>query len=159
MSPNGLYLLHYFPLGLSIRFCASTSSSQQVASKDGWIRVWIGMTGGLAKYWFIPRVGGQGTASCRSFNWPLAVSPFFMFLCSYVKFGGHQKKRSPSWIFKWHVRQICWVDPWKPLCQNWGLYHILHNSCDYLLLSAPLSTADQFFFIKTNNIPSEDTQP
>ena len=29
--------------------------------------------------------GGQGTASCRSFNWPLAVFPFLMFLCSVIK--------------------------------------------------------------------------
>ena len=27
--------------------------------------------------------GEQGAASCRSFNWPLAVSPFLMFLYSY----------------------------------------------------------------------------
>ena len=28
--------------------------------------------------------GVQGAASCRSFNWPLAVSPFLMYLCSYI---------------------------------------------------------------------------
>ena len=79
MSPTGLCLLHQFPLDMSIRFCASTIS-QQVALKDGWIRIRIGMTGGMAKYWIIPRVGGQGAASCRLFNWALAVSPFLMFL-------------------------------------------------------------------------------
>ena len=42
------------------KFCASTSS-QQVASKDDWIRIWIRMTGGMAKYWIIPRMG---TRSC-----------------------------------------------------------------------------------------------
>ena len=39
------------------------------------------MTGGMAKYWIIPRVGGQGTASCRPLT-GLLQSPHF--LCSYV---------------------------------------------------------------------------
>ena len=39
------------------------------------------MTGGMVKYWIIPRVGGQGTASCRSLT-GLLQSPHF--LCSYI---------------------------------------------------------------------------
>ena len=42
------------------------------------------MTGGMDKYWIIPKGEAQGAASCRSFNWPLAVSPFLMFLYSYL---------------------------------------------------------------------------
>ena len=37
-----------------------------VALKDGWMRVWIGMTGGMDKHWGekeLPRVGHQ-LASC-----------------------------------------------------------------------------------------------
>ena len=40
--------------------------SQQVALKDGWMSVWIGMTGGMDKHWGekeLPRVGYQ-LASC-----------------------------------------------------------------------------------------------
>ena len=33
------------------------------ALKDGWIRVWIGMAGGMAKYWIIPRVGDKETGA------------------------------------------------------------------------------------------------
>ena len=36
------------------------SAESKVALKDGWIRVWIGMTDGMAKYWIIPRVGFLG---------------------------------------------------------------------------------------------------
>ena len=35
-------------------------SAESIGSfKDGWIRVWIGMTGGMTKYWIIPRVGDK----------------------------------------------------------------------------------------------------
>ena len=29
------------------------------AESIGWMRVWIGMTGGMAKYWIIPRMGDK----------------------------------------------------------------------------------------------------
>ena len=52
--------------------------SQLVALKDGWMRVWIGMTGGMDKHWGekeLPRVGHQ-LASCS-----LLISYVLMFLC------------------------------------------------------------------------------
>ena len=55
-----------------------------IHSANGWTRVWIGMTGGMAKYWIIPRVGdkelpcvGHQLASCSLL--------ILMFLCS-IKF-------------------------------------------------------------------------
>ena len=35
------------------------------------------MTGGMAKYWIIPRVGDKELL-CVVINWPLAVSSFLM---------------------------------------------------------------------------------
>ena len=54
--------------------------SQLVALKDGWMRVWIGMTGGMDKHWGekeLPRVGHQ-LASCS-----LLISYVLMFLLSF----------------------------------------------------------------------------
>ena len=39
--------------------CGVNTETVQVALKDGWIRVWIGMIGEMDKYWIIPRMGDK----------------------------------------------------------------------------------------------------
>lgn len=45
-----------------------------------------------------------------------------------IELDGHLEKWPPSWIFKWHFRQIYSVDLQEQLCQISCLYHNLHNS-------------------------------
>ena len=72
---------------------------RHVALKDGWIRVWIGITGGIVKYWIIPRVGdnelsrvGHYLAFCSLLN-----SYVHMFLCNT---GANKSARYPVYFRK-----------------------------------------------------------
>ena len=55
------------------------SAESIVALKDDWMRIWIRMTVGMAKYWIIPRVGDKKLSRVGH---QLASCNLLIFLCS-----------------------------------------------------------------------------